>query len=106
MSLYRSAGAIICVTEMSRQNLVDRGVLRAKVEVVTNGVDLSLFTPRPKDRELEAEFGLTGKFVAGYIGTHGMAHALGTVLDAARIAAADPEMRDIQFLLVGDGAEK
>lgn len=32
------------------------------------------FSPRPKDAELGARYGLEDKFVAGYIGTHGMAH--------------------------------
>ena len=48
----------------------------AKVAVVTNGADLARFRPAPRDEGLATRLGLTGKFVAGYVGTHGMAHGL------------------------------
>jgi glycosyltransferase involved in cell wall biosynthesis len=47
--------------------------------------------------------GLQGKFVAVYVGTHGMAHALETVVDAARLLGDDPS---IHILFVGEGARK
>ncbi len=54
-------------------------------------------------RPLRANSASAGKFVAAYVGTHGMAHALTTVLDAAdRLRGRD----DIRFLLVGSGAEQ
>ena len=55
---------------------------------------------------MRQELGLEQKFVVGYIGTLGMAHALETVIDAASIAAVELEMRDIHFVFVGDGARK
>jgi hypothetical protein len=36
-------------------------------------------------REVRAELGLEGKFMVSYIGTHGMSHALETVLSAAQV---------------------
>jgi len=45
-------------------------------------------------------------FIAGYIGTHGMAHALETVLEAARLMQQHPEGAHIRFVLLGDGARK
>jgi glycosyltransferase involved in cell wall biosynthesis len=53
--------------------------------------------------DLSRKLGLEGKFVASYFGTHGMAHHLETVLEAARELI---EWKDIVFLLVGDGAER
>ncbi len=103
--LYRKATRIVSVTESFREKLIARGVDGSKIEVVTNGVDLSRFTPRPKDEALEEELGLQGKFVAGYIGTHGMAHALETLLEAAQKLAALPGDR-FRILLLGDGARK
>jgi len=74
--------------------------------VITNGVDLTGFQPRHKDTELTAHYGLTGKFVAGYVGTHGMAHALETILDAAdRIRKMD-DGDAYRFILLGNGARK
>ena len=103
--LYRKAARVVSVTQSFKRNLVRRGVDPAKIAVVTNGVDVSRFTPRPKDADLVTRHGLAGKFVAGYVGTHGMAHALETVLDAAKRFqdAGDDRFR---FLLLGDGARK
>lgn len=84
MFLYRKAALIVSVTESFKRTLVRRGVTAEKICVVRNGVDLARFRPMPKDPELVKRYGLEGKFVAGYIGTHGMAHALETLLDAAQ----------------------
>lgn len=104
--LYRRAAAVVAVTESFRRNLIGRGIDGDKIHVVTNGVDLTRFRPMVRDPELAERLGLTGKRVAGYIGTHGMAHALETVLEAARLMAALPEGRDLRFVFLGDGAQK
>ena len=106
MALYRGADAVVCVTNAFRENLMSRGIDGDKIFVVTNGVDLARFEPRVRDEALAARHGLTGRFVAGYIGTHGMAHALGTVLDAAHNLQARPDAADVRFLFLGDGASK
>lgn len=104
--LYRRAARIVAVTHAFRDTLARRGIDPAKVEVVTNGVELSRYAPRPKDQALLEQLGLEGKFVAGYIGTHGMAHALETLLDAAAILQARGGAEDIRIVLLGDGARK
>jgi glycosyltransferase involved in cell wall biosynthesis len=101
--LYRRASRVVAVTESFRENLASRGIDAGKIEVVRNGVDLSRYAPRPKDERLAAEFGLAGKFVVGYLGTHGMAHALERVLEAAN---ALRERSDVHFLFVGAGAAR
>lgn len=101
--LYRRADAIVCVTQSFRRHLVDRGVDPAKISVVTNGVELAQFTPRPKPSALVARYGLEGQFVAGYVGTHGMAHGLETLVAAAALLTHEPAIR---VVLLGDGAEK
>lgn len=103
MFLYRRAEAIIAVTESFREELVARGVPREKIHVVINGVDLDRYEPRPRDADLEREFGLEGKFVAGYVGTHGMAHALPKVLEAAERLL---HRVDVVFFFAGAGAER
>ena len=95
MFLYRKAARIVSVTESFKQVLMRRGIEGTKIEVVTNGVDVSQFKPRPK-------LGLEGKFVAGYIGTHGMAHALETLLQAADRLRG----QNFAFIFLGDGARK
>jgi hypothetical protein len=104
--LYRRATAIVAVTESFKENLVGRGTDGAKIHVVTNGVDLSRFAPAPKDPDLLQRLGLQGKFVAGYVGTHGMAHSLHTILDAAGQLRRRPSGGGIHLLFLGDGATK
>lgn len=106
MFLYRKAARIVSVTESFKRTLVKRGIDAAKIEVVTNGVDITRFQPMVKDAELIARYGLEGKFVAGYIGTHGMAHALETLLDAAETLRHQPNGDLFRFILLGHGARK
>ncbi len=101
--LYRRSAAIVVVTNAFRANLIGRGIDGTRISVTRNGVDLSRFQPRPRDAELAAGLGLTDKFVVGYVGTHGMAHALEIVLETAERMREDDGLR---FILLGDGAEK
>ena len=104
MFLYRRADRIVAVTNSFKAELVERGIEGDKIDVVVNGVDLSTYTPAAvKDTALAGEYNLIGKFVVGYIGTHGMAHALDKVLDAAEQLQGND---DIRFLFAGGGAER
>jgi glycosyltransferase involved in cell wall biosynthesis len=100
--LYRRARKIVVVTDSFKKNLVNRGVNPAKVFVIKNGVDLSLFQPIQKDVQLIQRLHLNGKFVVGYIGTHGLAHSLDFIVQSIS------KLNDVtyHFLFIGDGAEK
>jgi glycosyltransferase involved in cell wall biosynthesis len=100
---YRKADRIVPVTDSFRRHIEERGAAADKITVVKNGVDLERFSRPRKDQSLARELGLEGKFTAAYFGTHGMAHALDSVLRAAELLRDDPR---IVFLLVGDGAER
>jgi len=100
--LYRKSAKVISVTKSFKKNLISRGIDGSKIEIVTNGVDISQFTPRPKDEALTKQLGLEGKFVAGYIGTHGLCHGLETLVTAAERLRGT----GIVFLFLGDGARK
>lgn len=103
MALYRKADAIVTVTESFRRELIGRGVEGSKIHTVINGVDLERYAPQPKPSGLVRDLDLQGRFVVGYVGTHGMAHALDLVLDTAyRLRTRT----DIVFLFVGSGAER
>ena len=104
--LYRKAAAVISVTHSFRRNLIDRGIAADRIRVVINGVDLSVFKPTIPDSNLRSALGLEGKFVAGYIGTHGMAHALETLLEAADKLRKRPDGDVYRIVLLGDGANK
>lgn len=104
--LYRKAAAIISVTHSFKDNLISRGIVAEKIFVITNGVDLSKFIVCSKDISLINDLNLQNKFVVGYVGTHGLAHSLDTVLDAAEILQSSKKADDVHFIFVGDGATK
>ncbi len=91
----------MALTEAFKHDLVSRGIPAEHVAVVLNGFDFARYTPQPRDMSLTQQLGLEGCFVVGYIGTHGMAHALDRVLDAAALLRDTPAIR---FLFVGAGA--
>lgn len=104
--LYRKANRIVSVTNAFKDSLGARGIDPQKIDVVTNGVDTTRFSPLPKDQELLGKLGLQDKFIAGYIGTHGLAHGLDTILNAAHAEQTSRPGSHLHFLLLGDGAEK
>ena len=105
MFLYRKADVIVSVTHSFKRKLIERGIGGDKIHVVTNGVDLSRFTPIKRDVLLAKEIGVDGCFVGGYIGTHGLAHGLETLLDAAELFLKQGR-NDLRLLFLGDGARK
>ena len=104
--LYRHASHIVTVTHAFKDMLIRRGIDGSKIDVITNGVDLSIFSPQPKDADLCSELGLNGCYVAGYIGTHGLAHGLETLLDAAQNLQELSGSENIRILFLGEGAQK
>ena len=103
LHLYRRAAAVVTLTAAIKDNLVARGIAAGKIAVVRNGVDLARYSPRTRDEALAQAWGLSDKFVVGYVGTHGLAHGLDNVLDAAEKLSDAP---DIAFLFVGAGAAR
>ncbi|MAH85429.1 MAG: glycosyltransferase WbuB [Rhodospirillaceae bacterium TMED8] len=101
--LYSRSATVIALTHSFKENLMRRGINKNKIAVVLNGVDVWRYGPRARDHDLTAKFKLSGKFVVGYVGTHGMAHALSNVLDTAGRLIDRPK---IVFLLAGGGAER
>jgi colanic acid biosynthesis glycosyl transferase WcaI len=101
--LYHSSAKVVALTEAFKRDLLSRGIPAEQVEVVTNGVDMTRYAPRPPDTDLLKRLGLEGCFVVGYLGTHGMAHALDHVLRAAELLQDIPTIR---FLFVGAGAAR
>lgn len=101
--MYHSARAVVTVAEATRDEIVGRGFAEDKVFTVTNGIDGDFFCPMERDSPVRQEHGWGGKIVVMYIGTHGLSHGLGTILDTAEMLLP---RKDIQFVFVGAGAER
>lgn len=104
LRMYRDADAVVALTSSFKDNLVQRGIDQNKIAVVINGVDLWRYGPRDRNQTFYDEARIPkDACVFGYVGTHGMAHALGNVLNAAKHLK---DRTDIFFLFVGAGAER
>ncbi len=101
--VYRKADHIVAVTYSFEQHIIRKGADPSAITVIRNGVDFDVFKVQKKNQQFAQRLGLANKFVASYVGTHGMAHGLDVILDAAELCRQD---NDLVFLMVGDGAEK
>lgn len=102
--LYKNADLIITVTSSFKKTLITRGIKEDKIEVILNGVDSTKFNPVLKKNDiLLEEYNLNNKFIIGYIGTLGMAHALENIIFCAKMLE---DNKNIKFIFVGDGSEK
>lgn len=102
--LYRKSTLIMAQTPAFKANLIRRGINPEKIQVVMNGADTNIYKPQQKCSEKLEKFHLSASdLVVGYVGTHGMAHDLHTILKAAEILK---NHSSIQFRFVGEGATK
>jgi glycosyltransferase involved in cell wall biosynthesis len=101
-STYQRASMVWVVSDGVRDLLIQRGLPSKHMFLIPNGVDTVRFRPLSKT-QARAEFGWGDHFTALYAGTHGLAHGLQTILEAAeQLKHRD----DIHFVLAGDGEEK
>ncbi|RKZ52969.1 MAG: glycosyltransferase WbuB [Candidatus Parabeggiatoa sp. nov. 3] len=102
--LYRKANYVTVVTESVRQILINEKQVPAhKVLLLPNGVDTQLFQPQPADAAFRASLGLPeDKHLILYAGTHGYAHGMEVILQAAQLLTET----NVLFLCVGGGSDK
>ncbi len=100
--MYRRADGIVIVSDAFRKHIRDTGIPDERIHYLPNGVNSEMFYPRTPER-LHFNGGLKRKFLVGYIGTHGLAHGLESVLESAKLMEHDD---DVHFLFVGEGAKK
>ncbi len=100
--LYRDAYRIIVLALGTARYLVEKGVDRARIIHVPNGVDVNLVRPGSLEPASSGVAGTTTTLI--YAGAHGPANGLDVVLDAAAILSAS--RIPVHFVLIGDGPEK
>lgn len=102
--LYENADCLVTVGAGYRQLIHEGyGIPVESVKLIPNGIDTALFKPMEAKGGIRSEYGWGDRFVVMYVGTHGMAHGLEKVLEAARELRGES---DILFVLVGEGPEK
>ena len=93
---FSATSRIVAVSDELRDQLVEDGVEASKIQVVPNGVDPALFTPRGAARRP----GGKEKLVVGFAGSLKPWHGLESLIEAFRTLATDPRFH---LLVVGDG---
>lgn len=102
--VLRRAAAVTTICEGLRSDIVARGIPADKVTVIPNAVDVSRFhLLDERDAALEAELGLAGKRVLGFIGSFYSYEGLALLVEA--MPAMLREAKEIRLLLVGGGNE-
>lgn len=97
--LYRRAGAVATLLPASREYLVGKGADPRGIVWVPNGVympELPAVQPAPARQPM----------VVAFVGIHGVANGLDTVLEAAEMLLAQGQGDAVRFRFVGDGGEK
>ena len=104
--LYRHASLVTGQTQGIVDSIRNR-CAEARIELITNGVSPEFLESAARASGSRAavrlEFGVSGKFVVGYAGLHGLVYRLDAILEAAHALA---HFDDIHFLLIGDGPDK
>ncbi|HRH86062.1 MAG TPA: glycosyltransferase, exosortase A system-associated [Rubrivivax sp.] len=100
----RQAAHVFTICEGLRGDIVARGIDAAKVTVIPNAVDIESFdVGGAPDEALEAELGLTGATVVGFIGSFYAYEGLDLLL--AALPSLLQRRPDLRVLLVGGGPQ-
>ena len=104
---YRHSDVVISMLPEVRRYMEARGMAPSKLHIVPNGIDPDEWSVdgSPLTAPALAEFArlrADGYAIVGYAGSHGVANALDTLLDAAKLMQDEK----IAFVLVGKGPEK
>jgi glycosyltransferase involved in cell wall biosynthesis len=104
---YRQAHVVISMLPRVHEYMLSRRLKLYKLHIVPNGVDPEEWSTGSKSRQ-DPTSGLLKKFkkkgwkIVGYTGAHGVANALDTLIDAARLLKDE----QVAVVLVGDGPQK
>jgi colanic acid biosynthesis glycosyl transferase WcaI len=102
-SLRRRAASVVAIGRDMERRLVALGCDPAKIEVIPNWTDGSLVRPLEGPSRLRGRCGWDDRFVVMHSGNVGLSQDLDTLIAAADLLSAEP---DVVFAIVGEGASK
>lgn len=98
--LYKKAHRIITLLPYAHEYIAKFGIPENKIACLPNGIDLDQFatmTPPPESGE---------QLTVMYLGAHGLANGLNTLIEAAAELEKNPASKTIYWRLIGEGPEK
>jgi glycosyltransferase involved in cell wall biosynthesis len=98
-TLYRNAARIITLWPRLPPYIAARGGHPDRIDWIPNGVALEDIRPQPAGAA-------NGSLMVMYLGAHGLANALHTVVDAAALLHGQGYADQIRFRFIGDGPNK
>jgi glycosyltransferase involved in cell wall biosynthesis len=98
-TLYRNAARIITLWPHLPPYIAARGGHSDRIEWIPNGVALEEIRAQPLRPR-------SGSLTVMYLGAHGLANSLHTVVDAAALLQAEGYADKVRFRFVGDGPRK
>jgi glycosyltransferase involved in cell wall biosynthesis len=103
--LFKTADAIITVSDPLRLYALERGGAEERVFVLPNGVDPNLFNPESDGSKVRQRLGLAeNNFVVGFVGSMRRWHGIEILIEVfQRLSSTD---RGWKLLMVGDGPLK
>ncbi|ADU32143.1 glycosyltransferase family 4 protein [Evansella cellulosilytica] len=96
--LCKKAKKVITVTEGFKKELISAGIVDNKIEVIPNGMVIS------NSVDISIEKKEKNTVVIGYFGTLGISQDLQNIIDV--LTSLNIGSLDVEFLIIGDGAEK
>lgn len=99
---YSHANGIIAISESIKDNIINKGVDKSKIEVIPNWIDINEVKPvSKKQNSLYKEYDIDiNKFTVVYAGNFGAVQGADIILKVAKIL----QNEDIQFVVFGTGA--
>ena len=98
----QNATTVIALTEIVKDELINRGIEQEKIYVVPNGVDTDKMHPIEKNQKLLSQLNWNGKFIIGFIGSVVDYEGLSLLVQAADNIHQSGN-NNIRYLIVGDG---
>jgi glycosyltransferase involved in cell wall biosynthesis len=103
-----AANLVVVVSEVLKEQLIDRGIPGERILVNPNAVDPERFQPNCGGGDIRKQFGFPpDHVVVGFIGSFSYWHGIGVLQEAIQVLLREQEshrtLPELRFLLVGDG---
>ncbi len=101
LKMIQHADRAFCVSNQLKSHFISRGIDEKKIEVITNGVDVSRFNPEIPCQFVTKKYNLHKKTVIGFVGSFHYWHGVDNLIQLiSEIVTLNP---GVVFMMVGRG---